>query len=88
MHSAIRFQYEHPQLATEWYQQSDFLCFLVVKDEPTLQSLLDQAIQLRIEIAAFREPDLDNQLTAITLAPTPLTKQLCRGLPLALKDTS
>jgi hypothetical protein len=34
----------------------------------------------------FTEPDIDNQVTAITIEPSVETQKLCSNLPLALKE--
>lgn len=39
-----------------------------------------------LKIAAFREPDLNHELTAIALAPSPRVRKFCGGFPLCLKE--
>ena len=56
-----------------------------VPSEKDLDDLLQHAEAKGIKVAAFREPDLANALTAIALCPGPKTEALCRGIPLALR---
>jgi len=39
-----------------------------------------------IKYSVFKEPDIDNQVTAIALEPSDLTRKLCSNIPLALKE--
>jgi hypothetical protein len=52
-----------------------------------LSKLLLQARMKNIKTSAFREPDIDNQLTAIALEPSEDTYSLTGNLNLALKET-
>ena len=85
MHAAIQFQHDHPEFATVWFKRSNYLGFLSVNSEEELQNLIKKASDQEIPISIFREPDIDNQITAIALAPGTPSKKLCSQLPLALK---
>ena len=85
MHAAIQFTFEHPEYSSAWFNQSNYLGFLSVADESKLVELIDQAMQEDIRCSVFKEPDIDDQITAIALAPGPRTKKLCSKLSLALK---
>ena len=82
----MAFMAEHKEISSEWYFKSNYLGLLSVKDEIHLNELVVKANELGIRCSVFREPDIDNQITAIALAPGPLTKRLCSRIPLALKD--
>jgi hypothetical protein len=77
---------EHPDIHQEWYKNSNYLGLLSVENEMELQRLIDKATALDIRFSVFREPDIDNQITAIALAPHPKSKKLCSNLRLALKE--
>ena len=51
-----------------------------------LETLSYKAKERNINIVEFREPDLNNQLTAICLEPSIEAKKLCSSIPLALKE--
>jgi peptidyl-tRNA hydrolase len=85
-HAAIDFQHEHPEVAKDWNQNSNYLIFLSAKDESHLEQLLQKAEFKGLRTTSFREPDLDNQLTAIALEPSPTTKRLVSSLPLFGKE--
>ena len=76
---------EHPECAQNWYQQSNYLAWLSVANEPELYRLIEEAIVNNIPCSIFREPDIGNQITAIALAPGIAAKKLCSRLRLALK---
>ena len=85
-HAAIQFQHEHPEIARSWYQQSNYLIFLSVSDEASLYSFIEQAKLRDIKVSVFREPDINNEITAITLEPSEESRKLTSNLPLALKE--
>jgi len=49
--------------------------------------LVKKAEERGLQISQFREPDMNNALTAITLEPGDRSRRLCRGLGLALPET-
>jgi len=88
MHAAIQFQHDYPEHATVWYKQSNYLGFLSVSNEAELGRLIRKATDLGIRFSVFREPDINDQITAICLAPGPASKKLCRDLKLAMHNLS
>jgi len=42
--------------------------------------------QSNIKYSIFREPDIDNQITAIAIEPSDKTRRLLSNLPLMLKE--
>ncbi len=85
MHALRQFTAEHPEIDRIWFEQSNYLGLLSVKNEEELQRLIEQAAASGIHHSIFREPDIDNQITAIALSPGPKSKKLCSRLPLALR---
>jgi hypothetical protein len=83
MHAYGRFEEQHPATYREWYAASNTLAFLSVSDEGALGVLYQEAVDRGLPVAAFREPDRDNELTAIALGPK--AKRLCQGFDLALR---
>jgi hypothetical protein len=59
------------------------LALLSVASESELEALAEAAERKRIPVALFREPDLNNELTAIALEGK--GKSLVARLPLALR---
>ena len=86
IHAAIQFQHEHPEYAECWYKESNYLGFLSVLNEEELNILIEKAEEKDIRYSVFREPDIENQITAIALAPGPAAKKLCSNLKLALRS--
>jgi peptidyl-tRNA hydrolase len=84
-HAAIKFQHDHPEIAKEWNNVSQYLVFLTVENEKELYRLLDKIKFYDLKFTAFYEPDIDNQLTAIAIEPCERTKKICSNLPLLLK---
>ena len=75
-HAAIQFQHEHPELAKLWYTQSNYLAFLTVKDEAELEKLIFKAEAKGIAHSVFREPDIDNQITAVAFEASDEARRL------------
>lgn len=86
IHAAIQFQHEHPEYAKNWFEKSNYLGFLSVMSEKDLLDLIDKASGKEIKFSVFREPDINNQITAIALEPGSKSKKLCSNLKLALKS--
>ena len=85
-HAAIDFTFEHISSAAEWHKSSNYLINLSVADEPSLEVLSAKLRLLGVDVTEFREPDLNNQMTAIAFLSDDKTKKLTSGLPLALKQ--
>lgn len=83
-HAAIQFQHEHPEIAKLWHDKSKYLVYLSARDEEHLEDLIFKAELKDIKISIFREPDIDNQITAVTFEPS--ASKLLSNLPLAMKD--
>lgn len=88
MHAAIQWQFDFPNLASEWHQNSDYLAFLSVANQEELNKLIERAQAKEIKLSIYREPDLNHQITAIALEPSIQSKKLCSSIPLALKEKS
>lgn len=84
-HVAFSFSQEHSNETKIWMSESNYIAVLNGSDENDLLRLIDRASVEGIKCSIFREPDIDNQITAIALAPGPQSKKLCSRLPLALK---
>ena len=84
-HSAIQFIYDHPEIAKQWYNISNYLVLLSVKNQKELLDLVDIFNQRGIHISKFYEPDLGNELTSIAIEPTSRARRLVNSLPLLLK---
>lgn len=76
---------EHPEINKSWFEVSNYLGLLSVDNEIDLMNLIADAEDKGIKYSIFREPDIDNQITAIALEPGIKSKKLCSSLPLALK---
>ena len=83
-HAAIQFQHEFPQLSKSWIESSNYLVILEVHNEIQLKSLIDKAEQIGICFSVFKEPDLDNQVTAVAFEPGELSKRLLKNIKLAM----
>lgn len=80
-HALREFVREHPEVDRCWYETSNTLVLLVVQDEWALERLVEQAQWKGVPFAGFREPDRQNELTAVALGPS--GSRLCQRLPLA-----
>lgn len=83
-HALQEFNVQHPERARAWYTKSNTLALLACNDEQGLHTLHAQAASLGLPCVLFREPDRDNEVTALALGPE--AARLVRKLPLALKE--
>ena len=86
-HAAIQFQWEHFDLAKDWFTNSQYLVYVTVPSEFHLEKLIRKAQQRNIKYSAFKEPDIDNQITSVALEPCDETRKITSSFPLMLKNT-
>lgn len=76
--------FDHPEQSKIWHETSDYIVVLNIDDEEKLKELMQKALEEKINFSSYKEPDLDNQYTAVAFEPNKKSKSLCRGLKLAL----
>jgi peptidyl-tRNA hydrolase len=77
-----------PAVIDDWRITSNNLVVVAVPNEDALLDLITTASRQGIRRVAVREPDLDNEATAVALEPGEQAARLCANLPLALRDMS
>ena len=87
-HAAIDFQHEYQREATEWHTSSNYLAILTVKDEEELIDILVKVSLRGIKYTIFREPDLNNEITAVALEASNDSRKITSSLPLLGKEVS
>jgi len=85
-HAVIQFIFEHPEIANDWYNISQYLVFLSVKNQEELLELAEKLRWKEILFSEFREPDLDNEVTAIALEPSNEARKVVSSMPLLLNE--
>jgi len=75
------FSREHPNHYLKWYRNSNYIVLLTVKDKLSLYNFILK-IKDMIDISVFREPDMNNDITAVVLAPGSVSKKICSKLKL------
>ena len=84
-HALLAFAVWDPGLTRAWHEDSQNLILLAVPDEAALARLIAAAERDGHLYAAFREPDLGGQLTAVALEPA--AARLLSAFPLMLRAT-
>lgn len=85
IHAFREFCEQHTDIEKRWYVNSNYIVVLAAKDLTHLNQIICQCQEADVKIAIFSEPDMDNQITAITIEPGDISKKIVRRLPLALK---
>lgn len=88
VHAITQFNKYNPQAYSKWFNDSNYLALLSVKDLEELNSLCKKLREASKEFYSFYEPDYDNKLTAIVINPGEDDKKFISQLPLALKEYS
>ncbi|NJO64460.1 MAG: hypothetical protein HC836_41850 [Richelia sp. RM2_1_2] len=86
VHACADFIFEHFETASKWKFDSNSIITLATKDETSLLKLYESLKAKGATVTAFYEPDIDNQMTAISLMGTPEFRKYLSYLPLALKE--
>ncbi len=88
VHACADLAATQPQAFADWHRDSNSIITLAVPDEAALERL---AAKLQDKFGAavteFREPDIENELTSISLVASPLVRRKLRYLPLALRGS-
>lgn len=82
-HALREFAAEHPEIEARWFRESNNIVILQIESEERLLALVARAEATGTPYAAFREPDLGNALTALSIGPS--GHRLVSSLPLALR---
>lgn len=85
-HACFAFAIDHPDIASAWHP--GYLILLEAPDEYDLVALASDADFHGVPFSVFREPDYDDAIGAVALAPTTISAHLCAGLPLMCRDLS
>jgi hypothetical protein len=73
----------------DWYKNSTYLVLLSVPDEDALLDLLDSICPQTgagLVYSYWCEPDMDNEHTAVAIAPSAEASRLLSNLPLTLRQ--
>jgi hypothetical protein len=81
-HAALKYAVLLPKQTGAWFKDSQVLVLLSVADEAELDDLLI-CLPMEYDVAAFHEPDRNNELTAIAVESAGAS--WLAHLPLALK---
>lgn len=81
-HALREFVAVYPDHDRRWFETSNTLVLLEAENASELLVLRDRANDRDIPVVVFREPDLDNAITALAIGPS--GRRLVRDLPLAL----
>lgn len=84
-HGVRQFTEEHAAIDNAWFEKSNYIAVLNARNEDELLRILEKAREREIPFSTFIEPDLDNMITCIALAPGKESRRICSSLPLALK---
>lgn len=86
IHASLQFAFEYPQIYNDWITTSNYLGFLSVKDESSLQELIIKCQAKGIKVSVFTEPDINNQITSIAIEPCDEARRLVSSIPRAMRD--
>ena len=85
-HAMADFGIQYPKEFHQWHSTSNYLACLSARDEQSLQALASKLLSENIKHVTFRESDLNDQITAIAIEPSDMTRRICSSFPLALKE--
>lgn len=78
--------HDHPIIYLRWYNTSNYLSALSVATEKDLHALIQKLNDKGIKYSVFKEPDVDNRITAIAIEPGEASSKLTSSIPCALKE--
>lgn len=63
-------------------RDSNFLVVVTAQDEAMLDMVATAALNAGLRVTLVREPDCNDELTAVAIEPSPEAKRICSSLPL------
>ena len=84
-HSLVQFVFEYQEISQIWFKDP-YLVQLSIENEEELTKLILKLEKNQIKHSIFREPDLNNEITAIAIEPSDKVRRLLSNLPLMLKE--
>lgn len=87
-HAMAEIAVEIPASISKWYQESQFIVVLSVKDEDELFNLYKKLYDQELGVYSFYEPDINDELTAFAVDPKHYTEasKLLSSIPLAFQE--
>lgn len=86
VHAAVQICVEAPGVIAKWHEASNNVVCVTVDDEAALLELASRAVGAEVDAWLFHEPDLDDEATAIAVAPGEAASKLCSNLPLTMRE--
>lgn len=83
LHAFREFVEHHQEVEREWYSTSNTIVILGVPGEGDLYGLIHTASDLNVKYSSFREPDMEDELTALAFEPGEKTSEMLKYLKLA-----
>jgi hypothetical protein len=87
-HAALSFAAQHPEEFSKWHSESQYLVLLASPTQEELARLASRVMEADLKLSLYHEPDYNDELTAIVVEPSDLTRRLMANLPLALREAS
>jgi len=85
-HAIVAFQHRYPRIYEDWYTGSNNLVCLSARSKEELARLAYDLTCIGVDVAQFCEPDLGDELTAISVGPA--GQRYLSHLPLALRQAA
>ena len=86
VHAATQFSVEYPEQFRSWYDISNHIALLSIKDEESLLALAEKLRDRGLSVSLFQEPDYDNQYTSFAVESCDRARRFTSHLPLAFKE--
>lgn len=83
VHGVVQFANEFPEEQKAWFHGSNTVVVLAVPDLLALECFLGLVQGMNLKHSVFREPDINNEITSVVLAPCKQAKKVCAGMKLA-----
>ena len=83
IHAAFLYAQQDPEGMKKWLRDSQYVVVVAVPDDVGLHAVLERAAAEGVRAVVWREPDLDDAVTAVALQPGEAARRLCANLPLA-----
>ena len=84
-HAVAEFAYFNHEKFKLWRQKSNYKICLEATNEKSLSKLLLKLQDKNVAVSAFYEPDINNELTAITFVSDPTLDKYTKYFPLVGK---